>query len=131
METVVVLHSFWRWAVLLAAVVGLVGSFGGWLGVLPPLAAARRAAAVYTIALDIQVLLGLVLWVGKGWYGVPGFYRLEHPTIMLLALVVAHAGQIVARRAAQPTAAARSVAFGTAVSLVLVVIGIPGVMRPA
>ena len=133
MDFLVLLHSFWRWAVLLAGVVALVGALGGWLGALPPALAARRAAAFYTIALDIQVLIGVVLWLGRGWYAQPGFYRLEHPVIMLLALVVAHAGPTLARRSkalAAPKAAARVVALSTVVSLVLVVVGIPGVMRP-
>lgn len=135
MEFLVALHSFWRWAVLIAAVVALVGAIGGWMGSLPPLIAARRAAVFYTIALDVQVLIGLILWVGKGWYAIPGFFRLEHPLTMLLALVVAHAGQVLARRSlarqsTDPTAAPRIVAIATAVSLILIVVGIPGVVRP-
>lgn len=130
MDFLTILHSLWRWAVLLAAVVALVGALGGWLGQLPPRLAARRAGTFYTVALDIQVVLGLILWAGKGWYATPGYFRFEHPTIMLLALVVAHAGQGLSRRAESPTAAARTVALATAVSLALVVVGIPGVVRP-
>lgn len=129
MEFFVILHSYWRWTVLLAAVVALVGALAGWLGALPPIPAARRAASLYAIALDVQVLLGLLLWIGRGWYATPGYFRFEHPTIMLLALVVAHGGQMAARRAKAPTAAARAVALGTLASLVLVVVGIPGVVR--
>jgi hypothetical protein len=128
-DFLVMLHSFWRWAVLLAAVVALVGAVAGWLGALPPSLAARRAGAFYTIALDIQFAIGLIIWIGKGWYAVPGFFRLEHPLTMLLAIVVAHAGQGLARRANAPTAAARAVAIATAVSLLLVLAGIPGVVR--
>ncbi|MBA2449039.1 MAG: hypothetical protein H0V51_13535 [Chloroflexi bacterium] len=130
MDFLTILHSIWRWAVLLAAVVALVGALGGWLGQLSPRLAARRAGTFYTVALDVQVVLGLILWVGKGWYATPGFFRFEHPTIMLLALVVAHAGQALSRRAESPRAAARTVAIATAVSLALVVVGIPGVVRP-
>ncbi len=129
MEYLVLLHSFWRWAVLLAAVVALVGALAGWLGGLAPALSARRVGSPYTIALDIQFVLGVILWVGKGWYVVPGFYRFEHPSIMVLALVVAHVGPVLARRATAPRAAARAVALSTLASLVLVVLGIPGVVR--
>ena len=129
MDFLVTFHSLLRWVVLLAAVVALVGAIGGWMGLLPPSLAARRAAAFYTIALDAQVVLGVIIWVGKGWYAAPGYFRLEHPLTMLLALVVAHAGQVTARRASVPVAAARNVALGTALSLVLVIVGIPGVVR--
>jgi hypothetical protein len=129
MEFLVVLHSIWRWAVLFAAVVALVGALGGWLGALPPSLAARRAGTFYAIALDVQALLGLVLWIGRGWYATPGYFRFEHPTIMLLALAVAHGGQVLGRRAKTPAAAARTIALATAASLALVIVGIPGVVR--
>jgi hypothetical protein len=130
MEFLVTLHDLWRWVVLLAAVVALVGALGGWLGALSPALAARRAGTFYTVALDVQVLLGLVLWIGGAWWTRPGtFFRFEHPTIMLLALVVAHGGAVLARRAKAPAAAARTVALATALSLVLVIVGIPGVVR--
>ncbi len=129
MEFLATFHSFWRWVVLIAAVVALVGAIGGWLGSLSPALSARRAGTLYVIALDVQLLTGLILWVGRGWYATPGYFRFEHPLIMLLALVLAHGGQILARRATSPTAAARAVALGVAASLVLVIVGIPGVVR--
>ena len=126
-------HSFWRYAVLIAAVLALVVGLGAWLGPLAQRAvlqpAVRRAMSLYTIALDIQVLVGIILWVGKGWYAAPGFYRAEHPATMVLALVVAHVGQVMAKKARLPARAARAVGISVAVSLILVLIGIPGIVR--
>ena len=131
MEFLVSLHSIWRWAVLVAGCVALVGAAAGWLGVLPPRLAARRAGTLYAIALTVQFLLGAILWVGRGWYATPGYFRFEHPTIMLLALVVAHGGLAMARRVGESasTAPARVVAVATAISLILVIVGIPGIVR--
>ncbi len=131
MDLLVTIHSLWRWAVLIAAVVALVAATAGWLGALPPLLAARRAGSLYALALSVQFLIGVVVWVGKGWYAAPGYFRFEHPTIMLLALAVAHGGMAWARRAGRsaPELAARNVAIATLVSLVLVIVGIPGVVR--
>ena len=129
MEFLATFHSFWRWIVLIAAVVALVGAIGGWLGSLSPALSARRAGTLYVIALDVQLLTGIILWVGRGWDVLPTFYRYEHPTTMILAAVVAHAGQVLARRARAPRGAARAVAIAIAVSLVLVLVGIPGVVR--
>ena len=127
-------HSFWRYAVLIAAVLALVVSLGAWLGptaqrtVLQPVV--RRAASLYIIVLDLQVLVGIVLWIGKGWYAMPGtFFRAEHPATMLLAMIAAHVGLAMAKRQRLPTAAARAVAIGVVVSFVLVLVGIPGVVR--
>jgi hypothetical protein len=129
----VTFHSFWRYAVLIAAGIAIVVALGGWLGPLPqrvllqPLV--RRAGSLYIIALDLQVLVGIVLWVGKGWYAAPGFFRAEHPATMLLAVIAAHAGQVLAKRARMPMRTARAVAIAVAISLVLVIVGIPGIVR--
>ena len=134
-------HSFWRYAVLIAAVIALVVSLGGWLGpltqrlVLQP--TVRRAGSLYIIVLDIQALIGIILYVGNAWWGVPladaytRFIRAEHPAMMLLAVIAAHAGMVIARKRLLPASAARTVAIAVIVSLVLVLIGIPGVVRGA
>ena len=133
MDILVTFHSFWRYAVLIAAVLALVVALGGWLGpqaqraLLQPVV--RRAGSMYIIVLDIQVLVGIILWIGKGWYAAPGFFRAEHPATMLLAMIAAHVGLVMAKRQRQPMGAARAIAIGVVVSLVLVLIGIPGVVR--
>jgi len=126
-------HSFWRYAVLIAAVLALIVALGAWLGPLAQRAilqpAVRRAMSLYVIALDIQVLVGIVLWIGKGWYAAPGFYRAEHPATMVLAVVAAHVGQVMAKKARVPARAARAIGIAVAVSLILVLVGIPGIVR--
>ena len=118
-------HTFWAYAVLIAGVIGLVGALAAWLGSLPARETARRAGLVYVIAIDIQLLLGIVFWLvgGSTLFTSPGL-KYEHPTTMVLAVVVAHAGQVLARRAKSPRAGARTVAIAVAVSLVLVVLGV-------
>ena len=131
--SLVTFHSFWRYAVLIAAVIALVVAFVGWLGplsqreLLQPVV--RRAGSLYIIAIDVQALVGIIIWIGKGWYAAPGFYRAEHPATMLLAVIAAHAGMVLAKRSPLPMRAARALALGVAVSLVLVLIGIPGIVR--
>jgi hypothetical protein len=128
-EFLLSLHRFWQYIVLIAAIVALVGAVAGWLGALPPSLSARRAGLLYIIALDIQLVIGAILWLGLGPGNLPTVYRYEHPTTMLLAIIVAHAGQVLARRAADPRAAARTVAIAVAVSLIVVLVGLPGVLR--
>jgi hypothetical protein len=123
------MHSFWRYGVLIAAVIGLVGAIAAWMGSLEPRTTARRAGLIYIIALDVQALIGIVLWLGKGGMALPPPFRLEHPLTMILAVVAAHAGQVMGRRAKTPKSAARAVAIGIAVSFVLVLLGIPGLIR--
>lgn len=129
MDILVSLHSFWRYAVLIAAVVGFLGALGGWLGGLPPRLSARRAGSIYIIALDIQIVLGLIVYVGKSWWASPGFFRAEHPATMILAAVVAHVGQVMAKRSGSPKGAALTIAIAILISFILVLVGIPGIVR--
>ena len=129
LATLSTVHSFWRYGVIIAAVIAIVGALAAWMGALPPRQTVRRAGVLYIIALDVQVLIGIVLWLGKGGMALPPPFRLEHPLTMILAAVAAHVGQVLARRARTPQAAARSVAIAVIVSLILVVVGIPGLVR--
>lgn len=131
--SLVTFHSFWRYAVLIAAVIALVVAFVGWLGSVPQRTllqpVVRRAGSLYIVALDVQALVGIVIWLGKGWHAVPGFFRAEHPATMLLAVIAAHVAMVIAKRSPLPLRAARAVALGVAISLALVLIGIPGIVR--
>jgi len=111
-------HSLMRWVVLISAVVALVGArlasdrgSEGWGG---------RAGRVYTAALDVQVLLGLVIWVLETGWRLNAFFAYVHPVTMVLALLVGHFGRA---RQARSVPAAGFWAF--AASLALVVAGVP------
>jgi hypothetical protein len=126
MDTLVSVHSMLRWVVLLAGVVALVVALVGWLGSAASDRTTRQAMLIYAVSLDVQVLLGIVIWVlGNYWQSEIRQFKFEHPITMLLALIVAHVAAARARRAPTPTAAARGRAIGAAVSLLTVLIGIP------
>lgn len=122
MQSLVMAHGIWRWVVLLTALLAIVGSrlpadrgqgaFGG------------KAGLWYMIAIDLQVLLGLSLWVlEKGWL-LNAFFAFIHPLTMIVALLVAHAGRRAQKRGNSP-----AVGFWPfSVSLVLVLLGIPWFM---
>lgn len=95
-------HSWWRWGVVLLAVVVLVrllfmrGAWRTW---------EEHALRFFPIALDVQVLLGVVLFAVNPLTGeamrsgtlfaneVARFWSMEHALPMVLALVLAHVGQ--------------------------------------
>ncbi|MGE3910639.1 MAG: hypothetical protein AB7K36_14855 [Chloroflexota bacterium] len=121
-------HSFWRYIVLIAAVVAFFGALGGWLGSLPPRQTARRAGLLYVIAIDLQAAMGIILWLLRGGLSQERPFRLEHPLIMILAVAAIHIGQVLAKRSASDKGAARIMAIAVAISLILVLVGIPGLM---
>ena len=53
----------------------------------------RQLGMFTTIAVDIQVLFGLIIWFMGSWWQVPASVPgAEHPVTMLIALTVMHIG---------------------------------------
>lgn len=82
------LHGEVRWLVALAAVVAIVKFAIGLAQKKPYTSLDRGIMSGYTILMDINLLLGLILLFGLGG-GFPG-NRLEHAVTMILAIGVAH-----------------------------------------
>lgn len=123
-ETLVTIHSIWRWLVLVGLVVAAVYGFSR-----PSEAAAldKSAARPFTFALmtlDIQVLIGLLVWITNRAWELDVFLAWIHPVGMLLALGVGHA---VVGRATKSgkTTAYRTAAFGILAALAIVAASIP------
>lgn len=104
------IHMVWRWVLLVAALAVVIKALIGWLGKRPWTQLDDRLGMFYTIAVDVQFLLGLILWfVGPFRITNAGplmqselgrFYIIEHPILMLIALFLAHAGRSRSRKAA-------------------------------
>mgnify|MGYP001190499767 CR=1 FL=1 len=113
---VLVLHSWLRWGALVAGVMAVVALLSG--------RGSRDAARADTwglffiIALDLQLLLGLALYMGlspnmqaiRADFGgamrdpVARFWAVEHIMMMLVAIGAAHVGRVLARKAPTPDA---------------------------
>lgn len=119
-------HSGWRWLVFVAAVLSLGYGLWGWLTNQRWQPTARKILLFATIAVDIQWLLGIVLYIARsGWqaqYGTAA--RFEHPFIMTLAFVAMHVANARAKRATADRSRYQIMALGTLVAVVLVVVGI-------
>jgi hypothetical protein len=112
------LHNITRWIVLITGVWAVYLAWRGWLGRRQWTVTEARATRVYTIALDVQFLLGLLLFAvfspltRQGFSDISAamsdapvrYFLLEHPLIMLFAVAMAHIGAVQIRRAASDTA---------------------------
>jgi hypothetical protein len=107
------LHNIARWIVLLAGVWSVVLVWRGWLQRRQWTVAESRATRAFAGALDLQFVLGILLFavfspltrqgfrdIGAAMSDAPvRYFMLEHPLIMLVAIAFAHVGAVQVRRA--------------------------------
>jgi hypothetical protein len=102
-------HMVWRWVLLAAGLAVIIKALLGWLGKKPWGKLDDQLGMLYTMAVDIQFLLGLILWF-VGPFKITNaaalmssplgrFYIIEHPLLMLVALALAHIGRSRSRKA--------------------------------
>jgi hypothetical protein len=85
----------------------------------------ERFSLFFTIALDVQVLIGAIVWVlGQAWAG-DAFRGFIHPVVMLGAVAVAHVGKARTDRASGDRVRGRTALIFYIVSVALVLIAIP------
>ena len=126
-DLVLVLHSWVRWAAIVAGVLATLTAIASSSN----LPGNKRWGLYFTIALDVQFLLGLLLLLTSSAFGNMGetmkdatarFYAVEHPTIMVVAIALAHMGSVLARKAKTPAAArTKSIIFFSLATLLLIV----------
>jgi hypothetical protein len=88
-------HSGWRYIAFLVLVVAILKYGLGWIQRSRWSNLDRQIGLATVIGVDIQVLLGIVLWaVAAGMGLVAGRVErmMEHPVLMLIAVVVMHIG---------------------------------------
>jgi len=140
--TVLTLHSWIRWIALVAGVGVTLAAMRG--KVQGDRSIADRWAMVAMMALDIQMLVGLILYLGLSpnmqeilnHFGESmrradtRFWAVEHITAMFAAVALSHVGRVLARKAKDPAAKRTRllVTFGLATLLMLV--GMPWPGRP-
>jgi hypothetical protein len=138
-EAVLVMHSLLRWAVVLTAVVAIARTVGGWASQRPWTPTDAAAARWFVNVMSAQFVIGLLLWAWLSPFGAAGFadmagtmkdptrrfWAVEHITMMVLSLGVAHVGAARVRRAREDGRKHRSAAIFFVVSLALALIAIP------
>ena len=91
MDTLLAIHSFVRWIIMLVALVAIVKFAIGWGANSLFKGMDRGLASGFSGLMDLQVLLGLVYFIWNG-IAVTGFpmFRILHMVTMLIAAAVAH-----------------------------------------
>jgi hypothetical protein len=133
------LHNLLRWVVLAAAIVAVLRALAGWLGRKPWTPASAGAGRLYTIVLDVQFLVGILLYgvlspITRAAFANMGaamgqrdirFFVAEHAVTMILALAFAHMGKALAPKAPTDAGKWRRATLWYAASLLLILGGMP------
>jgi hypothetical protein len=132
-------HNVMRWVVVLLAIYALYRIYAGWFGKKPFTESDRKALSFYTIGMDIQLLLGLLLYFVlspittnalRNFGGAMGdssirFYAVEHILMMVIAVVLAHVAVVMARKGATDLSKFKRGALWLTLSVVAVLFAIP------
>lgn len=90
MDIILTLHSLNRWLIVVVAVIAAIKFLVGWLRKSDFEQLDGRLMMLYTILLDIQLLMGIILLLS----GQLVRYRLEHAITMIIAIVLAHLSRL-------------------------------------
>jgi hypothetical protein len=134
---VLLLHSWIRWSALIAAVGAIGANFGARDSL--SVAKAERWGLALMISLDLQLLLGLLLYVGLSPFTTQAFHdfgaamannnlrfwAVEHPTLMVGAVIAGHIGRIVGRKARTPEAKRSKHLLWFTIALILMLVATP------
>jgi hypothetical protein len=138
---ILTLHSILRWIVLILAVVAFVRALVGWLGQKEWTALDNRFGMLLSASTDLQVLLGIILYIflspitttafrdlGTAMGNeLQRFWTLEHVLLMIVALILIHAGRATSKSAegARSKHKRAAIFFGLAILVILIAIPWP------
>ena len=127
LELLANIHSVFRWVVLLTAVLAIAVAMMSASGTRRWGVLGDRSSLFFTVAMDVQFLIGILVWVlGSRWQGDVGIGWLQ-PLAMLGAVVLAHVGRARADRDRNATSTdkGRQAAIFFTASLLVILIAIP------
>ena len=138
-DLVLAAHSWIRWAVVLLGLAAVVLAIRGASGRRAWTSADNKAGLFFVTALDIQLLLGLLLYFAFSPYTALAmddfggamstshlrFWAVEHPFGAIIALALAHVGRVKIRKTADPARKHRLAAIFFGLALLAILISIP------
>jgi hypothetical protein len=117
------IHALLFWVALAAAVAAIFVALSGWSGTKPASANLLRFSIVFVIAMDIEFIIGLLLFFGTTPAARAALT--SHAVLMFLAVICAHVGGALSRKGRTDLMKYRGAAIAYTISLLLMLSGIP------
>jgi uncharacterized membrane protein YozB (DUF420 family) len=145
-NTLVIIHSLLRWAILLAGVWAVFRAWKGVSGKTPFTAADAKAGLFFMIFFDLQLLVGLILYFVTSDFGLHSFqanggavmkdsylrfYAVEHITLAVAAVALVHIGKSKVKKAATDAQKHKKALTFFGLTLILVLLLTPWPFRKA
>lgn len=139
-----VAHSAVRWIVLILGVFAVVRGIAGWSG-RPWTSGDARVGKLFVSALDLQFLIGLVLYaalspvVREAFLDIGGamrdgrlrFFLVEHAIGMLIGVALAHVGNVRIKKAGASPGNHKTAAVFYGLAIIVIMLSIPWPGMPA
>ncbi|WP_372773109.1 hypothetical protein [Mangrovibacterium sp.] len=133
------LHDVLRWIILLTALVTLLKYFIGWFGQKPWEKSDNILGGIFIGLMDLQFLTGFILYafvspITKAAFQDFGaamknsdlrFYAVEHLTMMVIALVLAHIGRIKSKKISESKSKFATALLFYGIAYIIILAAIP------
>jgi hypothetical protein len=143
-DLLLIAHSWLRWLVLLAALAAIARAIGGVNTRRPWTPLDDRAGMWFTSALDLQMLIGLILYIflspvtqsafvdmAAAMRAAPiRFFAVEHPVGVIVAIALAHVGRARVRKAPDSESKHKRALIFFGLSLLVLLLSIPWPIGP-
>lgn len=141
MQTLLVLHDIFRWLILLFAFWTLISAISGIITKREYTAGDGRSNFFFMLGMDIQLLIGLILYFTNGWFEslknigesmkdpMLRFFTVEHSLMMIIAWVLVHAGRVSVKKAPSSQRKFKKTLLFFGIALLLILIAIPWPFR--
>lgn len=139
-----IIHSLLRWAIVLAALYAIFRLYQGWFRKRSWQPADRKAVMVFTILLDIQLLVGLLLYfvfsdlIKAAFANMAAamgnqllrFFTIEHTLMMVFAIALGHVAGAIGKKNIPDLDKFKRIAILITFAFLLILAGIPWTTRP-
>ena len=131
---ILVLHSLLRYALLFTAIYAIYRALVGWQKNLPYTSTDNKASVFLIIFVHTQLLLGLLLYfivspVASMPFDMKNavirFWKVEHLSMMLIAIALFQVGRIVSKKSATDLLKHKKAAIFYIIAFVILMAGIP------